>query len=90
MDCLRNGPYRTCHTASGDVLMCYRGGLPALLQRVASKSAREKKAGIDGIDSVSESGSKYLNAEIRVHQKPKEYRKRRNDSRYPQTASEVC
>lgn len=24
MDSLRNGPYRMCHTASGDVLMCYR------------------------------------------------------------------
>lgn len=25
MDGLRNGPYRMCHTASGDVLMCFRG-----------------------------------------------------------------
>lgn len=54
MDGLRNGPYHMCHIASGDVLMCYRGGLPALLQQVATRSER----GEDGnrIDSMSRSG----------------------------------
>lgn len=42
MDGLRNAPYRMCHTASGEVLMCCRGGLTAALQQVASRSREEK------------------------------------------------
>lgn len=40
MDGLRNALYRMCHTESGDVLMRYRGRLPAVLQQVASRSER--------------------------------------------------
>lgn len=40
MNGLRNAPYRMCHTASGDVLMCYRERLPAVLQQIASRSER--------------------------------------------------
>lgn len=64
MDGLRNGPYRICHTASGDVLMCYRGGLAtaALLQQVASRSERGESG--NRIDGMSKSRQEYLNSEI--------------------------
>lgn len=42
MDGLRNGPYRMCHTASGDVLMGYRGGPPTLLQHFVSRQKGTK------------------------------------------------
>lgn len=46
MDGLRNGPYRMCHTASGDVLMCYRGG-----PKYRFGSLYQEKSGIDDVSS---------------------------------------
>lgn len=43
MDGLRNGPYRMCHTASGDVLMRCRGEGP--LQQDVRRDERGKEAG---------------------------------------------
>lgn len=48
MDGLRNGPYRMCHTASGDVLMCYRGG-----PKYRFSSLYQEKRGESGIEDVS-------------------------------------
>lgn len=41
--------------------MCYREGLPGLLQQVASRSERGESG--NGIDGVSKSRKEYLNSE---------------------------
>ncbi|CAB1450585.1 unnamed protein product [Pleuronectes platessa] len=74
MDGLRNGPYRMCHTASGDVLMCSRG--EGVLQRrpsmVQERSRRgERRSSVVNVsrDFTAPTG-RALQPEIRTAQIP--------------------
>ena len=53
MDGLRNGPYRMCRAASGDVLMCYRGAGTVTAGCIKKRERRGESR--NGKDSVSKS-----------------------------------